>query len=85
MYARGSQLGPWVYEDFLIFSQNFEDSDFFEDFLIFTISPMLNIKRFFEIFWFFCDFLWFFGGCTKIFWVANPSIQPFAYYIIVTL
>ena len=34
--------------------ENFEDSDFFEDFFIFTISPMLNLKRFFEIF---SDFL----------------------------
>ena len=44
-------LGVRRFFDF--FPQNFEDSDIFEDFLIFTISYMLNLKRFFEIF---CDF-----------------------------
>ena len=51
---------------FWFFPQNFEV------FFIFTISSMLNLKRFLEIFCgFFCDFS---GGVRRFFWVANPSI-----------
>ena len=55
---------------FWFFPQNFEDSDFFEDFFIFTISPMLNLKRFFEIFCDFLIFLWFFVIFFVIFWLV---------------
>ena len=86
--VRNSVLG--CTKIFWFFPQNFEDSDFFEDFLIFTISPMLNLKRFFEIFCDFLIFLWFFeifsdffvifwGVVRRFFWDANPSSKLESY------
>ena len=69
--SRGSQLGPWVYEDFLIFSPKFWRFWFFlRVFDFYYLSHVKFKKIFWDFLWF---FLWFFGGCTKIFWVANPS------------
>ena len=53
---------------------------FFKIFWFFLSLPCSILKDFFEIFCDFLIFLWFFvifivifWGCTKIFWVANPS------------
>ena len=84
LLSRGSQLGPWVYEEFFIFSPKFWRFWFFWGFFDFYY---LSHVKFDNIFWdflwffdFFCDFLrffviffLFFWGRTKIFWVANPS------------
>ena len=74
-----------MYQDFLIFPQNFEDSDFFLRFFDFSISPMLNLKRFFEIFcdfliflWFFeifCDFFVIFWGAYEDFLSCEPLVE----------
>ena len=68
----GSQLGPWVYEDFLIFS-----SKFWRFFDFYYLSHVKFKKIFRDFLWFF-DFLRFFVIFFVIFWwvyedFSNPS------------